>query len=409
VEDVEKSLSLRRGGESSLLDPGATMTTPARARWAVTAVFAVNGAIIAGMSVRTPSIKIEHGLSVGQLGLSEFCFGVAALAAMQFTGGWAARLGSAPIVRLSALLLPLSLLTVALSPGFLGLSAAMLLVGAVDGVLDVTMNAHAVAVERELGRPILNGCHAAWSLGAVAGATTGGLAAGAGLGLRAHFAVLAALLAMTALIAGARLLPASTDSHAAVARPSAGLRTGWSVRLALIGAMGAIVLTCEAAVGSWSGVLLHDHFGTSLGVASIGYIAFVTCQTAARLIGDRLRTRHSASVMVRTGAVVAATALTVSLVSPWATLSICAFAAMGLGLATLLPIIFSVVGHLGADGPGASLMVSRFTTMSYSGIVLAPAVIGWSAQSLGLVWTLAILVPLLAAVARQAHVGTLAS
>lgn len=381
------------------------MTAPARARWAVTSVFAINGAVIASMAVRTPSIKIEHGLTAGQLGMSQVFFGVAALAAMQFIGGWSARLGSAWLVRVTSVLLPLALPAVGLSHGLLGLCAALLLLGAVDGVLDVSMNAHAVAVERALGRPILNGCHAAWSIGAVAGAGTGGIAAGAGLSLTAHFALVAALLVTTAVGAGAGLLPAATDRHAVGS--TARLHLGWTRRLVLIGAMGAIVLASEGAVATWSGVLLHDHFGASLGVASLGYVAFVATQTAGRLVGDRLFSRHSATVMVRTGAAVAATALTVTILSPWTALAICAFGAMGLGLATVLPVIFSVVGHLGAEGPGASLLVSRFTTMTYSGILLAPAVIGWSAQTLGLLWTLAALIPLLVAVAHQAHTGAL--
>jgi hypothetical protein len=83
------------------------------------------------------------------------------------------------------------------------------------------------------------------------------------------------------------------------------------------------------------------------------------------------------------------------------------FAVMGLGLATPLPVLFGVVGHLGAggvDGPGsgAALALARFTTMTYAGILLAPAAIGGFADLVGLTWTLAGLVPLLAAVAGVA-------
>lgn len=66
---------------------------------------------------------------------------------------------------------------------------------------------------------------------------------------------------------------------------------------------------------------------------------------------------------------------------------------MGLGLATPLPVLFSVIGHLGADGPGAAGLLARFTTMTYSGILLGPALIGWLAQGIGLTWTLTALIP----------------
>jgi len=38
-------------------------------------------------------------------------------------------------------------------------AVALLILGAIHGMLDVAMNAHAVAVERILRRHIMNGCH----------------------------------------------------------------------------------------------------------------------------------------------------------------------------------------------------------------------------------------------------------
>ncbi|GLZ06154.1 hypothetical protein Acsp03_36200 [Actinomadura sp. NBRC 104412] len=98
------------------------------------------------------------------------------------------------------------------------------------------------------------------------------------------------------------------------------------------------------------------------------------------------------------GTITGAAGLAVAVISPWPVLTVAGFTVMGLGLATPLPVLFSVVGHEGEDtGPGAAGLLSRFTTMTYSGILLGPALIGWSAQGVGLRWTLALLVPLLAA------------
>jgi predicted MFS family arabinose efflux permease len=379
-----------------------TVAGTARARWAVTAVFAANGVTIASFAVRTPSLKVEHGLTTGQLGMVSALFGVAALIVMQLTGRLAARLGSSWIVRSVTVALPIALLALGLADGLAQLSAAMLLIGALNGLLDVTMNAHAVAVERALGRPIMNGCHAAWSIGAVGGSLTGGAAAQAGLSLARHYLWLGVVLVAVALLVGRWLLPASADRRPAPARAGGARRARWTRRLLVLGAMGTTVLTCEAAVGSWSGVLLHENLGASLGVASLGYIAFTACETSGRLVGDRLYARHPARVLVRLSTVIAAGGLAAVVTSPWPALTIAGFAVMGLGLATPLPVLFSVVGHLGADGAGAAALVARFSTMTYSGILLGPAIIGWLAQGIGLTWTLAALIPLLATVAYSA-------
>ena len=47
--------------------------------------------------------------------------------------------------------------------------------------MDVSMNAHGVAVERALGRPIMSSLHACWSFGGLAGA--GAVAAAVALGV----------------------------------------------------------------------------------------------------------------------------------------------------------------------------------------------------------------------------------
>src|SRR5262245_17637420 len=80
---------------------------PKLARWAVTAVFAGNGATIASLAVRTPSLKIAHGLDAAHLGLLSAVFGVAAILAMQLAGGLTARWGSAWVVQSATVVLPL--------------------------------------------------------------------------------------------------------------------------------------------------------------------------------------------------------------------------------------------------------------------------------------------------------------
>ena len=290
-------------------DAATTTTQSTRARWAVTSVFAANGVTIASLAVRTPSLKLDHGLTAGQLGVVSALFGVAALVTMQLTGGLAARLGSSWIVRSATVLLPLALLGVGFARDLVQLGAAMLLFGAMNGMVDVTMNAHAVAVERTMRRPIMNGCHAAWSIGAVAGSLAGGAAAQAGMSRAGHYLFVAAILVSVALLIGRWLLPANADRRAGPVTASARRRewrSGWTRRLLILGALGATVLTCEAAVANWSGVLLHETLGASLGVASLGYIAFTACQTTGRLAGDRLFARYPARVLVRMGAAIAA-------------------------------------------------------------------------------------------------------
>jgi MFS family permease len=375
------------------------------ARWAVTAAFAATGTTIASFAVRTPSLKLEHGLGDGWVGLVSALFGVAALSTMRLAGRLASRVGSGPVLRAALAALPVALAGVGAAGGRPALVVAVLVLGAVNGAVDVTMNAHAVAVERELGRPVLSGCHAAWSIGAVAGSLAGGAAAGAGASLWLHWAVVAGVLVPPALVAGRGLLPASADRAAPGGEVPAGgprrRRGGWSWRIVALGLMGAAVMTCEASVVNWSGLLLHEHRGATLGVAALGLAAFSGCQTLGRLAGDRLIARRPAHELVRRGAAAGAAGLALAVLSPSPWAAVAGFAVLGIGLATPLPVLFGVVGRLGTPSE-AAVRVSTFTTLTYAGILLAPPLIGWTAERAGLVPTLSALAVLLAAVAVAA-------
>ncbi|GIF71927.1 MFS transporter [Asanoa siamensis] len=364
------------------------------ARWAITAVFAANGLLVASFAARAPSVKVDLGLSAGELGLVTAAFGAAAVVAMQGAGRLAARFGSRRVVRAAVCVLPGALLGTAYAGDLVSLAAVFLLVGAVHGLLDVAMNAHAVAVERALARPILNGCHAAWSIGAVGGSLLASGAAQLGWSRAIHFGLVAAVLVPVLAAWTRALLPPGADrAH------TAGKRIGWSRPLVVLGAMGATVLTVEAAVANWSGILLHERLAAPLGVAALGYVAFTACQTAGRLVGDRLLARRPPYQLVRVGTLVAAGGLAVVVLSPWPALAVAGFAVVGLGLATPLPVLFGAAGHLGAATGDAAAAVARFSTMTYTGILVAPAIIGAVADLVGLTWTLAALAPLLALVA----------
>ncbi|SCG57047.1 Predicted arabinose efflux permease, MFS family [Micromonospora echinaurantiaca] len=382
-----------------------------RARWAITTVFGANGLLIASMAVRTPSLKLDLDLTSGHLGVLSAIFGLAAVISMQIVSSVVARAGSRTIVRPVALILPLLLVGIAVAPNFPALVIVQLAFGAVHGMLDVTMNAHAVAVERRLKLPIMSSCHAAWSIGAIAGALFGAGAAQREMSRTLHYLLVAVALVPLLALCGRVLLPAHADHppQSAGHGPRSEWRTGWTLPVLVFGAMGATVLTAEAAVAGWSGVFLHESLGASLGAAGLGYVMFAACQTIGRLVGDRLQVRASTVRLLQRGTLVASGGMAVAVLSPWPAIGVAGFAIVGIGLATPLPVLFSIVGHLGSDQSGeagAAAMVARFTTLTYSGILLAPAMIGWFAELVGLPWALGALVPLLAAVAATAGPAT---
>jgi len=396
--------------------PDATDRAGVRGRWAVTAIFFLNGLTLSTYLVRVPSLKVDHHLSTGQLGLVSTFFGAAALVTMQFVGALVARYGSALLIRLTMFALPLVLVGVGFTHGFLGLAVAAIVFGAVHATTDVSMNAHAVAVERRLGRPVMSGCHAAWSVSAVIASGIGAGVLAAGVPPLAHFVGVAALVLVAGLAVGPSLLPASADRAEAAGKVAAGRdaaagdehapapdrgnrRAGWlGGGLLVLGLTGFVLMIAEGSALVWSGVYLHDSRGASLAVASTAVTAYTACQTAGRLAGDRLTMRYGSARLFLVSGLVATVGLTVAVLSPHPLGVVAGYAIAGIGGSALLPLTFSAAGHAGGTGPGAAAFVARFSTFTYSGVLIGPAIMGWVAELIGLQWTLGLLVPLVALV-----------
>src|SRR5665213_521812 len=128
-----------------------------------------------------PWLQDHLGVSKATLGLCLLAMAAGALVSMPVTGHILDRHSSASVTRTASLvfclMLPLPLL--ATSPSML--AAILFIFGASNGAMDVSMNAHGVAVERRRARPIMSSLHGGWSLGGFISAGLVAIAAAAGV------------------------------------------------------------------------------------------------------------------------------------------------------------------------------------------------------------------------------------
>jgi MFS family permease len=359
-----------------------------RARVAVTFVFFAHGALFGTWVARIPAVKGELGLGEAQLGLALFGAALGTLVALPVAGVATARRGSRagtvwglPVF---AALLPV----LALAPGLPALFLALFAFGAAAAMLDVAMNAHSLAVERERERPILSTVHAGWSFGGLAGAALGGAAAAAGLEPLAHFLLAAALLGLPWLALARLLLPADVDRPEAPPRFARPPR-----RLAALAVLGFCGLFAEGAAADWSAVYLDESVGSGAGVAALAYACFSVAMAVTRLAGDRLTARWGPVAVTRAGGLVAAAGLASALVAGSVPAALVAFACMGAGLATVVPIAFRAAGSMPGIPAGAG--IAALTTVGYAGFLVGPPLIGAVAEATTLPVALGIVVALL--------------
>jgi MFS family permease len=380
--------------------------TPRQARSAVTAIFFLNGLIFGEWAARIPAVRDRVGLSDGELGIVLACAAIGSIIAMPIAGGRAARIGSRRATRVAFALMCLASGIIALAPSLVVLCALALFYGASMGSLDVSMNAHGVAVEKRYDRAILASFHAAFSIGGLAGGVIGALAAAADVDVRVQLAAVAAIAGAIGLTWSRRFLGADEDAvgHAepVFVRPPR--------RLLALGALAFACLLIEGASADWSAVYLRDNLGTTAAVAAIGFTAFSVTMTLGRVFGDRLVDRFGPEAVVRAGGTIAAAGFGLSLLAAAPVPAILGFACLGAGMSGVVPIVFRASGQV--PGMTAGVGLAAVSSTGYLGFLVGPPTIGGLAELFGLPAALGVLVLLAAAVAllarttRYARVGT---
>ncbi len=345
-----------------------------RARLATTLVFGVNGFGIGAWSASVPALKARYQLTDGTLSLVLLAFAAGAVISMPLAGAVAPRWGGAGrIAGRAGVAFALALAAPAFAPNDVGLACAAFVIGATNGVTDVSMNAHAANIERAYEAPIMSAFHAAFSVGGLSGAAFGALALALGLGAQGALASAAVIAVSAMLVAAPRLGEGE--------RVGAGAPLGWPER-AFVGLAVAAFLCflVEGAMVDWSGVYLSSR-GASVAAASFGFAAFSATMVLGRLVGDAAVARIGRKTAVAGGASIAAAGLALAAALPSLTSIIIGFALVGVGLANVVPALFTLSARL-ASSPQRG--VAAAATAGYSGLIAGPPFVGAIATASGL-------------------------
>jgi len=351
--------------------------TPRWSRSAVAVFFFINGAALASWVPHIPAIKSRHMMSDSQLGLVLLSMAAGSVVALPVAGWLVGRLGSRVMTAAAGVALCLALPLPVASPSVALLSLSLALLGACNGLLDVSMNAQATEIEQRVGRPIMSSFHALFSLGGVAGALLAGGAMAVGIGDVAHVRV-SALVALSAAVVALPGLarPRAAGDHAgpAVARPSGTLLT--------LGILALLGLMAEGAMADWSALYLHDTLGSSPSVAAVGFAAFSLAMAAGRFTGDALVGKLGPRRVLRGSSALAAVGLGIALLLGHPAIGVVGCALVGLGIANIIPVLFSAAARVPGVPPGQAL--AAVATTGYLGFLAGPPLIGVVAKAAGL-------------------------
>jgi MFS family permease len=340
------------------------------ARVATFTYFALNGFLLGLWLVHIPTVEQRTGMDHAELGRLLLLLGLGAFIGMRIGGKVTDRAGVKVVVPVAGVVCSVAALLPGLAVNQWTLGAALLLFGIGNGLMDVSMNAHAVVLEQHYKRPVMSAFHATWSLGGVAAALTGARTLSWQLSPAVTLGAAAALGVVISLVTAKALLDGEEEQHEQPTGKRKVPRRIW-----VMAVLAGLVMLSEGVANDWSVLHLQDVLGAAPQVAALAYGAFATTMTTGRLLADRITARVGSVAVLRWGAVIGAAGIATAALSPWVWLALAGWAVAGAGLSGTVPQLFSAAGH--AEAGAAAANVSRVAGLGYLGVLAGPAVIGW--------------------------------
>jgi MFS family permease len=352
-----------------------------RARWAVAAMFLANGFVMGAWAPQIPLLMPRHSVTESVLGLLILVLGLGAVSAMLFAGRLISLYGGRLVLSVFSLALIPVLPMVVFSPNLWILALFMAVFGAMAGCMDVAMNNQAVEIERRLHKAIMSSSHGFWSLGGFVGGSAGAWVI-AHWGSEVQSLLTAGVVAVIVVLAMPFLLPNPPQApvEATTSPPKTRLFPK-DFHVWLLGFLALFSMVPEGAVLDWAAIYLQKELGSDVFVSGLAFAFFAGAMAIMRFLGDAVRNRFGAVRTLRISGWLGAAGLMGGALAPYDWVAIISFAVAGLGVANMVPILFSAAGnhpHL----PAASA-ISIVTMVGYCGILVAPASIGFLAEHLG--------------------------
>ncbi len=350
-------------------------------RIALSIFFFIQGIVFASWASRIPDIKTSLGLSDAALGGLLLALPAGQLAGMGLSGYLVARFGSRIVLLIAAFLYPGSLLLLGAAPSVMLLAAALVVFGLCANLMNIAANTQAVGVEMLYRRSILASFHGLWSLAGFTGGLVGGLMVAQQQTPFVHYLIIFSLSIVLAVVAGAYLLPRDVSKKDKTGR----IFVKPDKNIVVLGLITFACMICEGTMFDWSGVYFEQVVHAPVTWSRLGFIAFMSTMAGGRFVADYFITKFGTQRILQCSGLIILSGLLLAVIFPYMVTSTIGFLLVGMGVASVVPMSYSLAGRSKTIQPGVAL--AMVSSIGFLGFLLGPPLIGFVAEGYGLRWS----------------------
>lgn len=347
-------------------------------RFAVLSFFIAQGLCFSTWASRIPDIKDIFTVNDALYwGMVLFMIPVGKFIAIPLAGYLVSKLGSRIMVQVSILGYALSLFAIGTALNIYMLGVFLFCFGVFWNLCDISLNTQGIGIERLYGRTIMASFHGGWSLAACLGALIGFVMIVSDIAPFWHFTMVAVIVLLLTLMSRRYLqedtMAAQEEKQEAEDKPE--------MLLIKLGLVGLFALVVESAMFDWSGVYFESVLKVPKSL-QIGFLVFMVMMTAGRFLANyAYRILGKQRVLQLSGAFIFVGFFVSALLgSRFDTIGVkvlvnsLGFMLVGLGISSMVPTIYSLVGAKSKTPVGIALTI--LSSISFIGSLIAPLLIG---------------------------------
>jgi MFS family permease len=348
-----------------------------RARWAVSAIFFCYGLTFASWAARIPSIQEKFSLSEAELGTLLLMLPIGSFISLPIAGILVAKWNSFLVTRLSIVLYLVSLVAISLSENIFLLGAVLFFFGLMGNMVNIAINTQAVSLEKEYKKNIMASFHGMWSLAGFFGAVIGALMIGAEVLLQYHYSIIFCLTIIASIISFKFLV--KSDSEEETDKPIFVIpdKSLW-----LLGIIAFCSMMCEGSMFDWSGIYYKKIVNAPKDILGLAYTFFMVSMAGTRFVADYITSKIGVKKVVFFSGLLNFSGLLLLIIFPDKVISLIAFFIIGIGVSSVIPLVFSLAGR--SKTMSSSVALAAVSTMGFFGFLLGPPLIGYLAAWLNL-------------------------
>lgn len=355
----------------------------------VYAVFFLYSVTLGGLFPRLGELQLSMGVGEGALGLGLLGFAIGTQVSLMFAGRLLEKLGYKNVILFCIPILGLAEIAASMAPSIDVFFICLVGAGLAIGALEIVINLEADRTEHLIGRRVMNRSHAFWSFGFFVAGLIGAAAAQLAItptwgliGFNAITAVLTWVIFINFKPAPAR--PSSDVPTPKFVRPSIGILTLVAFTLS--------AMLLEGAGADWSIIFMRDNFELSAFVNGMAFAIGALMQAITRFFADGIIDKYGPMRIARILICILGLGALMVTFSPNAYVALLGFALIGVGSSSLFPLAMSAAAQR-TDRPAAT-NVASLAQLSFIIFLLAPPILGFVAEHVGIRYSFGIGLPL---------------